>query len=166
MSNLIKWKKTTPISIEHQIKPFLGLHRTIDEAIDNFYNLFETGGLGLDLDRFENRSLFPAMDITETDDSFTVEVEMPGMGEEDVKITINEDRLDIHGEKSTSQKHKDKKYRSREITYGCYDRSIALPPSVDASKATATFKKGMLWVKIPKKSEKKNHSRELKIEKA
>ena len=164
MSNLMRWKKATPISIEHQIKPFLGLHKTIDEAIDNFYNLFETGGL--DIDKFENRRLFPAMDITETDDCFTVEVEMPGMGEEDIKITINEDRLEIHGEKSTSKKHKDKKYVSREITFGRYDRSIDLPPSVDASKATATFKKGMLWVNIPKKAEKKNHSREVKINKA
>lgn len=149
----MKWKKGTPISIEHQIKPFLGLHKTIDEAIDNFYNLFETGGL--EMDKFENRRLFPAMDITETDDCFTVEVEMPGMGEEDIKITINEDRLEIRGEKSTSKKHKDKKYLSREITFGRYDRSIDLPPSVDSSKATATFKKGMLWVNIPKKAEKK-----------
>lgn len=164
MSNLIKWKKATPISIEHQIKPFLGLHKTIDEAIDNFYNLFETGEFNLD--RFENRSLFPAMDITETDDAFTVEVEMPGMGEDDIKITINEDRLDIHGEKSTSKKHKDKKYLSREISYGRYDRSIALPPSADASKATATFKKGMLWVNIPKQSGSKNHSRVVKVAKA
>lgn len=163
MSNLIKWNKTTPTSIERQIKPFLGLHKTIDEAIDNFYNLFEA--TGLDIDRFENRNLLPAMDITETDDAFTVEVEMPGMGEEDIKITINEDRLDIHGEKSTSKKHKNKKYLSREITFGRYDRSIALPPSVDSNKASATFKKGMLWINIPKKAEKKNHSRQINIQK-
>lgn len=164
MSNSMKWKKTAPISIEHQIKPFLGLHKTIDEAIDNFYSLFEAEGL--DIERFENRKLLPAMDITETDDCFTIEVEMPGMGEEDIKITINEDRLEIHGEKSTSKKHKDKKYLSREITFGRYDRSIVLPPTVDSSKATATFKKGMLWVNIPKKAEKKNHSREVPVEKA
>lgn len=163
MSNLRKWQKATPISIEHSLKPFLGLHKGINDAIDDFYHLFGPEELGLN--RFENRSLFPAMDITETDDCFTVEVEMPGMGEEDIKITINEDRLDIHGEKSTSKKHKDKKYLSREINYGSYDRSISLPPSIDSSQAKATFKKGMLWINIPKKAEKKNHSREIQIEK-
>ncbi|MGC1182347.1 Hsp20/alpha crystallin family protein [Legionella sp.] len=163
MSNLARWKKGTPISIEHPIKPFLGLHKSINEAIDDFYHLFGTEEL--DVNRFENRSLFPAMDITETDDSFTVEVEMPGMGEQDIKITINEDILEIHGEKSTSKKHKDKKYLSREISYGSYDRSISLPSSVNSNEAKATFKKGMLWINIPKKDGKKNHSREIQIEK-
>lgn len=164
MNSLLKWKHGTPISIEHQIKPLLGLHKTVNEAINDFYKLFETGDLNLE--RFENRNLFPSMDIAETDDFFNVELEMPGMGEEDIKININEDRLTIQGEKSTSKKHKDKNYLSREINYGKYERSIALPPSADASKATATFKKGMLWIKIPKKADNKNHSRELKIEKA
>lgn len=164
MSSLRKWKESTPISIERQIKPLLGFHRTLSEAMNDVFNLFENEGLNLA--QFENRNLFPAMDIVDNDDELNVEVEMPGLGEEDIKITINEDRLTIEGEKSTSSKHKDKNYLSREINYGRYERSIALPPSVDTNKATATFKKGVLCVKIPKRAESKNHSRELKIQKA
>lgn len=166
MKQLRKWKESTqtPISIERQIKPLLGFHRTLSEAMNDVYNLFENEGLNLA--QFENRTLYPAMDIVESDEELNIEIEMPGMGEEDIKITINEDRLTIQGEKSTSSKHKDKNYISREINYGRYERSIALPTSVDTSKATATFKKGMLWVKIPKKAESKNHSREVKIQKS
>ena len=164
MSSLLKWNKATPITIEHRMKPVLGLHKSVNEAFNDFYNLFETGDFALD--RFDNINLLPALDIVETDDYYTIEAEMPGMGEEDIKITINEDRVTIKGEKSTSKKHKNKSYLSREITYGRYDRTIALPPSADSHKATATFKKGMLWINIPKKAENKNHSREVKIGKS
>lgn len=164
MSKLLKWKHETPISIEREMKPLFGLRKTVNEALDDFYNFFETGNFNLE--QFENRSLAPSMDIAETDDYFNVEIEMPGMSEEDIKINISEDRLTIQGEKSTSTKHKDKNYLSREITYGQYYRSINLPPSANADKATATFKKGMLWIKIPKKANNKSHSREIKIEKA
>ena len=163
MNHILKWKIAAPISIEHQMKPVLGL-QAVNEAINDFYSMFETGDFGLE--RFENRKLFPSLDIVESDDQFTIEAEMPGMGEEDIKVTINEDRITIQGEKSSSKKHKDKNYLSREITYGRYDRSIALPLSADSHKATASFKKGMLWITIPKKAESKNHSREVKIEKS
>lgn len=164
MSSLLKWKQATPVSIERQIKPLFGLHKSVNEAINDFYNMFETGNFNLE--RFDNRNLFPAMDIAETDDFFNIEVEMPGMGEEDIKLSINENRLTIQGEKSISKKHKDKNYLSREISFGSYERVIDLPPSADTSKASASFKKGMLWVKVPKKSEDKGSSRQIKVDKA
>lgn len=163
MSGLARLHKETPIAIEHHMKPFLGLHNAVNEAMHDFYDLFEAGEL--DLDKFEHRNLFPALDIVEAKDHFTVEAELPGMGEEDIKLSINENRLTIHGEKSSSKKHKGKNYLSREIHYGQYERSIVLPPSADVDKATATFRKGMLWVKIPKKLESKKHSREINIKK-
>ena len=163
MANLAKLKHETPLMTEPHLKPFLGLHNAVNEAMHDFYDMFEAGEL--DLEKFENRNLFPAVDIVEAADHFTVEAELPGMGEEDVKVSIDENRLTIHGEKSTSKKHKDKSYLSREIHYGCYDRSIALPPSADVDRASATFKKGMLWINIPKKIESKKHARELNIKK-
>lgn len=153
MSSLRKGKEETPALIKPQIQPIFGFPRNLSEAINEVYNLFE------------NRTLFPAMDIVDNDDELNIEVEMPGMGEEDIKITINENRLTIEGEKSTSSKHQDKNYLSREINYGRYERSLALPQTVNTSEATATFKKGVLCVQIPKKAESKNQSREVKIKK-
>ncbi|WP_131781538.1 Hsp20/alpha crystallin family protein [Legionella gresilensis] len=155
-------KSSASITTEHRINPFLGLHQAVDEAMKDFYHLFESP----DFERLENRNLFPAMDIVEASDHYTIEIEMPGMGEEDINVSINNNQLIIKGEKSTSKKHKDKNYLSREIKYGSYERVIDLPLAADAEKASATFKKGMLWIKIPKKAGSKNNARKIKIEKA
>lgn len=159
--------KETPITINRTLSPFLGIHRAVDEALENFYHVFdrptfELGRLG----SLEGHNLFPAMDIVEAKDHFNVELEMPGMSEEDIEVSINENRLIIKGEKESSKKHEGKEYLSREIQYGCYERNIELPPSADIDKAKASFKKGMLWVTIPKKEGSKNKSRKLKVEKA
>lgn len=163
MGGKTKGNKGTSIPIEHNISPFLGLQKTIDDAIRDFYHVFESPQF--DFERFENRNLFPAMDVVEVEDYFNIELEMPGMGEEDINVSIDENRLIIKGEKTTSKKHKDKNYLSREIKFGSYERSIELPSTADVEKATANFKKGMLWVKIPKKSAGKKNSRKIKVEK-
>jgi len=163
MSDLLKWKKASPVSIEHHIQPFVGFHRSVNDALNDFYNLFES--TGLEKNRFEKLNLLPALDIVEADDHYNVEAEMPGMGEDDIKVCIDGNRLTIQGEKSTSKKHKDKKYVSREINYGKYERTVVLPSSADTDKASASFKKGMLWVTIPKKTEKKKSPRAIHVKK-
>ena len=55
---------------------------------------------------------------------------------------------------------------SREIQYGSYERSIDLPNIADTDHATASFKKGMLWVKIPKKAGSKSSKHSIKVQKA
>ncbi|VEG90249.1 Hsp20/alpha crystallin family protein [Legionella spiritensis] len=164
MNGILKRGKGTSIPIERTINPMWGFHRSMSDALKDFYNVFESGDLNLE--RFENRNLFPAMDVVEADDHFNIELEMPGMGEEDINVSISENRLIIKGEKTSSKKHKDKNYLSREIGYGCYERTIELPPSADVEKASASFRKGMLWVKIPKRAESKNKSRKIKVDKA
>ena len=61
-------------------------------------------------------------------------------------------------------KDQEKEYVKREIHYGAYQRTIALPDNVDTSKVTATFKKGMLWVILPKKTGTQHESRKINIE--
>lgn len=164
MGSLERSNKGTPIAIERTMSPFFQMHKAVDEAMKNFYHMFEAPEFSFE--RLENLSIFPAMDLVEANDHYTFEFEMPGMGEEDINVSVNENRLTVKGEKSSSKQHKDKNFISREIRYGSYERSIDLPPSVDAEKATASFKKGMLWVKIPKKAGSKSASRKVKVEKA
>ena len=90
---------------------------------------------------------------------------MPGMGEEDISIEVNDGVLIIKGRKEISKQNKDKDYLMREISYGSYERTIDLPDSVDIDKVKATFKKGMLWVDIPKKPDYVNKNRKVNIEK-
>ncbi len=165
MANLINWKKSIPIAREesYQKNPFTALQTELDRAMRDFYGIFESPSL---FDRFKNLAISPSIDIVEDKNSFKVEAEMPGLGEEDIKISISDGMLTISGEKTVSKKDEKKNYLSREINYGCYKRSIALPDSADIDKAKATFKKGMLWVDVPKKAEAIKQNRELKVEKA
>jgi len=153
MSNLANLKKNIPNSLQQEI----------DKAMNQINDWFQTSTWP---DHFEDLKLSPAIDLVDDKDNFKVEVEMPGMGEEDVKVSIHDGYLNIRGEKSTSKQDKGKNYIIREISYGNYDRSIALPDSVDVDQAKASFKKGMLWVTIPKKNQRVQKSREIPVIKA
>ena len=145
--------------------PALDARSEFDKAIESFYHLFDRSGTPWS-DDFESVRLFPSIDVVEDDTHYKVEVEMPGMDEANVKVSLDNNLLTIKGEKTVSQQDKDKNYLRREINYGCYERAIALPDYLDTEQAKATFKKGMLWVDIPKKMEFAKQKRELKIEKA
>jgi HSP20 family protein len=149
---------------EHIVNPFLTIQNEVDKALHGFYDLFETKPF--DMKTVENVMLSPSMDLVEEKDCYRVEVEMPGMDENDVSVTLNENILTIRGEKSISKKSERKHYISREISYGQYERSITLPQSADGDKISASFKKGMLWVVIPKKAGTKGQSHQIKVQKA
>lgn len=149
---------------EHVISPFVRLQQEVNHAMSDFYDLFEP--MSIDLKKFEDIKLSPALDIVEDKDCFKIEAEMPGMSEEDITVTFNDNRITIEGEKSTSKKDEKKNFVNREITYGRYERTVSLPLTADVDKATASFKKGMLWVTIPKKVQSKVSSKTIKIEKA
>lgn len=82
MSHHTKHHTKTPLAIERAMSPFSSLHKAVDEAVHNFYHMFETPDF--DFERLEKRNLFPSMDVVEADDHFTFELEMPGMGGEDM----------------------------------------------------------------------------------
>lgn len=151
-------------SNEQIINPFLRLQQEVTHAMNDFYDLFEPKSSNLT--HFDDLMISPAIDIVENKDNFKIEVEMPGMGEEDIQVSFNENRLTIQGEKTISKKDDKKDFVSREINYGRYERSISLPLTADVEKATASFKKGMLWIVIPKKSGSSKTARSIKIEKA
>lgn len=147
----------------NQMSPFVSLHNELNKVFSNFNNLFQK--FDFSRDDFESVPLFPAMDIVNDKEHIKIEIEMPGMGEDDIKVTINNGILNVKGEKTTSKQDKDKSYVSREIKYGMYERNIPLPEGIDAEKATASFKKGMLWVNIPKNPAFIKEGKEIPIQK-
>lgn len=163
MTHLINWKRATPISIQRRNNPLLSLQNELDKAMSDLGNMFEIPYSPLG--NFENLAITPSVDIVDDKENFKVEAEMPGIDENDIKVSIGDGLLTIKGEKTVSSKNEGKNYLMREIGYGSYERSIPLPDSVDTDKAKASFKKGMLWVQIPKKAESVRKSRDLPIEK-
>ncbi|HZP36335.1 MAG TPA: Hsp20/alpha crystallin family protein [Methylomirabilota bacterium] len=92
----------------------------------------------------------PSMDLSETKDSLVCTVEVPGMEEKDLQISLQENRLTIKGEKRKEREDKDEHHHRVERAYGAFARTVRLPVAVDAGKVTATVKKGVLTITLPK----------------
>jgi len=105
----------------------------------------------------------PRADISETDDSFSVNVEVPGIKREDVKISLEDHVLNISGENKLEKEEKGKKFHRIERYYGSFSRSFTLPENVDEEKIEAGFKDGLLTLTIPKTEIKKPKSIEIKV---
>jgi HSP20 family protein len=107
----------------------------------------------------------PAMDIVETSKELTLTAELPGMDQKDVDVSVEDGVVTIRGEKTEERKEEqnDKKVYLYERTYGSFQRSFMLPPSVDSSKITADFEKGVLKVHMPKDGEAKPKGRKIEV---
>jgi HSP20 family protein len=97
----------------------------------------------------------PAVDISEGDQAFTLTAELPGFSKDDVKIEVQDNRLTLKGERKRDTDVQEKQYRRVERVYGAFERSFKLPMAVEADKAEATFKDGVLKLTLPKVEEAK-----------
>lgn len=121
--------------------PVFGLRREIDRL---FENTFARGQAG-------RSEWTPAVDIRETDEELTFEVELPGISPEDVEVTAEDGVLTIHGQRTEVRKDGDeRRYHLVERNYGSFMRRFQLPQGVDAAKIEADVELGMLQVHIPK----------------
>lgn len=123
-------------------------HRNIDRAFGNIFS-----GPSLLSDVWASRDVVPNVDMTEDDKSFNVTVELPGMDEKDVAVSVADRVLTIRGEKKEEKEKKDKDVYRRERAYGSFRRVMELPADVDAEKIDASFRKGVLTVALPKSKE-------------
>ncbi len=92
----------------------------------------------------------PLIDLEETKDDFVVRAEIPGMKKEDVKISLTGDKLRISGERTREKEEKGKTFHRMERAYGRFERILTIPAEIDASKVKASYKEGLLEVKLPK----------------
>jgi len=102
-----------------------------------------------------DRLLKPALDVAETEHSYVVRAELPGVNKEDVTITIEDGVLTIAGEKKREEEHKDQSWHRVERSYGSFQRTLSLPKGVDGDKAEAAYKDGILTVELPKHDQAK-----------
>ena len=113
------------------------------------------------------RSWVPSVDAQETKDEFVFTVEIPGVREKDVTVSIMGELLSVKGERRYEQapKEKDAKeqgWRHVERVYGKFERTIQLPTPVQTDKVRATYRDGLLEIRVPKAEEVK--PRDIKIE--
>ena len=101
-----------------------------------------------------NTSL-PAVNIKETEDAYLLDFAAPGYKKEDFIIELNNDVLTVSSEKKVENKEVDDNFTKKEFSYESFTRSFNLPELVEGDKIKATYKNGILEVKIPKKEEAK-----------
>src|SRR5213594_5078112 len=102
-----------------------------------------------------SRAWMPVVDMYETKDDLILSFELPGVREKDVSVSITGDLLTVKGERGFDRDVTDESYRHVERVYGKFERSVQLPMPVQADKVKATYRDGMLEVKLPKAEEVK-----------
>jgi HSP20 family protein len=104
----------------------------------------------------------PFIDIVETDKEVIATAEMPGLNKEDIKINLTEDRLEISAETKREEEKREKGYVYRERRSGNYYRAVALPSPIDPNNSKASYKNGVLEIRMPKTEVKEK--KEIKVE--
>jgi HSP20 family protein len=143
MFDLIPWRRkereTAPIT-----SPWL-FRSDFDDFIERFFGEEPLARHGIFGGAFS-----PAVDIVENDDDIVVKAEIPGMEQKDLDVNLSGDVLTIKGEKKAEHEEKGDNFHRIERSYGSFSRSIALPCEVQEDKVEATYKHGVLSLKLPK----------------
>ena len=101
------------------------------------------------------RRWMPAMDLVESGDHFVLRADLPGMGEEDINIEVEDGTLTVSGERKAEHEEGKEGYYRVERAFGAFSRSLTLPKGINAEAVTANFDRGVLEVRIPKPEERK-----------
>lgn len=106
----------------------------------------------------------PVVDLYEGEEEVVLKAEVPGLSKEDIKIDLTDSMVTISGEKKKEEQVKEEAYTYSERSYGSFSRILQLPCGVKSDKAKATFKNGILEVKLPKTEDAKKRHVTVKIE--
>lgn len=161
IKDLIPWaqKDRMTESKTEDEHPVTRLQRDIDRVFETFWTRVGSGDWPLEGNPARS-------DVVETDDAVEVSVELPGMEMKDVEVTASDDMLTIRGEKRVERQEDKTGYYMSERSYGAIHRTIPLPPGVDGEKAEASFKNGVLTVKVPKTEEAQARVRHIEVKAA
>lgn len=97
----------------------------------------------------------PSANILETDESFKIELAVPGYKKDAFKVEVHERNLTISAEEKSENEEKTENYIRKEYNFGSFSRSFRLPHTVDSDKIEAVYNDGVLNIVIPKKEEAK-----------
>jgi HSP20 family protein len=150
----------------------LGRSRDIFSAMrdemDRMFGRFERDWALPSLFGREGRTaaVLPELDVRESTNAITVEVELPGVEEKDIAVTLANGVLTIKGEKKQEKQEKGENYHMTERSFGSFQRSLRLPDMVDDTKVEARFDNGVLKVTVAKKLEAVKAERRIEIKKS
>ena len=140
------------------IEPFNQLRNEVDRLFEGFPFRMPSLRIG------RLATAAPAIEMSETDKSYKVTAELPGMDPDNVDVSFENGVLRISGEKQEEREENERGYRLSERSYGSFERMITLPTAADPEKIRAKFKNGLLTVTVGKNADKHN-ARSIKVDK-
>lgn len=154
----------TPSKTEHRagmMRPFEEMERWYESVFPRgWLRPFPTDWRSLRSASFAHR--MPAMDVIDREDEVILRAEVPGVRKEDLKVSLSDNEITIEGRTEHEEEEKRTDYYCREMSYGVFKRVLELPAGVDASKADAKMKDGVLEIQLPKLERAKR--REVNVE--
>jgi HSP20 family protein len=137
------------------IDRIFNLREDFDDIVRDFFTGFSNISA--------SRGVYPLLDIKEDKEKFIIDIEVPGVDKNDLKISIKKDNLIIQGEKKEEKKKEEESYLRVERSYGNFMRSVNLPAEVNQSNITAQYNNGVLKITLPKIQKEKAKELEVKI---
>ena len=142
--------------------PLSSLREEMNELFENW-----TKDFGFPQMSWAATEVWPRMNVSETDKEVQITAELPGVDQKDIEITLVGGDLVIKGEKKAElDEKKDERGRSYhriERSFGSFQRRLSLPYDVDADKAQASFKDGVLTLTVPKPPEAQKAAKKIEI---
>jgi HSP20 family protein len=144
---LMRWEPSEGIT---------ALRREMNRLFEDF---FERGPLGL-----WEHGTGPAVEVSDTKEAVVVKAQVPGVSKDNLQVNITADALTLKGEMKEEEKKEEKNYHRQEFRYGAFTRTIPLPVAVQAEKATAQLKDGVLEITLPKSESEQAKVKQIPIQ--
>lgn len=123
----------------------------------SFFGSFEPSGK----DQLATGNFVPPVDIYSDEQNLVLKLEVPGVNEEDLSVSVENNTLTIQGERKFEKEEKEENFHRIERRYGSFSRTFKLPSTIDAEKVEASYEKGILKITLGKKAEAK--ARQIKV---
>lgn len=161
IKDLIPWarKEYAPEPKTDDQNPIATLQRDMNRLFESFWT--RAGDLDWPWVGGDAKS-----DVVETRDHVEVSIELPGMDMNDIEVSVTDDMLSVRGEKNVERQEEKKGYYLSERSYGAIYRTISLPPGVDGAKAEASFRNGVLTIKLPQIPEARAKVKRIEVQAA
>ena len=160
MNTLIPWKwgkKNVPVKREDsqpESTSLLSLQRDMNRIFESFFQAFDSqpgsSSLGLTSGLFQ-----PQVDLSDSATELKISVELPGLTEKDLDVSVSSDAVTIKGEKREEKEEHTNGYYRMERHYGSFHRTVAFPCGIEKDGAEASFKNGVLTIVLPKSEQSK-----------
>jgi HSP20 family protein len=157
-----KEKETKPLAPWRPFRNLTHWDRDIERMMEDFFgrrtrSRWPERWFGAD----EMEISAPAVDVFEDKDDIVVKAELPGIEKDNIEVNLTDHHLTIKGEKKKEEEVKDEHYYRSERSYGSFMRTVELPKDVHADKVKASFRNGILEVRLPKTEDAK--AKEIKV---